>query len=377
MKLVQLLLLTGLVASFSGTASANQAEAGLLALYADQYIGSPTASGEIYDGRALTAAHSSLPFGTMVRVAHFGSGKMVDVRINDRKAQDARLLHLSHAAGQILGIGSNQTVQGSMMVVGTAPPTIPLSARSAPAVSQAPVAPGSALPGPEGQVAKRPFRPFADLQQQAALNKAVNNPNAAISVPNPGYAQNEVQAPVKRGLFGKSKPVQYGIPSQQYQPPVGQAGVAPTGKQGGFFAGLFNGKSQQTAVPQPNGNLPGAVIPMSAPSANGAPAIPPPSQPQPTMQVPQRPVVQAPPAAPANTAPYRVQFGAFKKYENAQEMAQGINQSGIRTVVVPANGRPLHLVITEGGFPTADQAQNWINYEAARRGWRERPVVIR
>ncbi|MDF1860836.1 MAG: RlpA-like double-psi beta-barrel domain-containing protein [Verrucomicrobiales bacterium] len=371
MKLAQLLLLAGLAASLSGAAAANQAESGMLALYADQYIGSPTASGEIYDGRALTAAHSSLPFGAMVRVAHFGTGKMVDVRINDRKARDARLLHLSHSAGQILGIGSNQTVQGSMMVVGTAPATIPLSAQSSPVVSNPPI------PAPEGQVAQQPFRPFADFQQQAALKKAVNNPNAAVAVPNPGYAPSQVQAPVKRGLFGKPKPVQYGIPSQQYQPPVGQTGVAPAGKQGGFFAGLFNGKSQQAAVPQPNGNLPGAVIPMSAPSANGAPAIHPPSQPQPTMQVPQRPVVQAPPAAPANVAPYRVQFGAYTKYQNAQEMAQVLNQSGVRTVVAPANGRPLHLVITEGGFPTADQAQNWINYEAARRGWRDRPVVIR
>jgi rare lipoprotein A len=43
-----------------------------------------TASGEVFDATALTAAHESLPFGTLVRVTNPASGESVVVRVNDR-----------------------------------------------------------------------------------------------------------------------------------------------------------------------------------------------------------------------------------------------------------------------------------------------------
>src|SRR5688500_12593195 len=57
---------------------------GKASYYSDSLAGKPTASGEPYDPRALTAAHRSLPFGTMVRVRRAQSAREVVVRINDR-----------------------------------------------------------------------------------------------------------------------------------------------------------------------------------------------------------------------------------------------------------------------------------------------------
>lgn len=50
----------------------------------DKHGGSKTANGERVNSQALTAAHRTLPFGTMVRVTHKKTGRSVVVRINDR-----------------------------------------------------------------------------------------------------------------------------------------------------------------------------------------------------------------------------------------------------------------------------------------------------
>jgi rare lipoprotein A len=52
------------------------------AIYSAQ--GGPTASGELYSPLKLTAAHRTLPFGTLVRVTNLRNGRTVIVRINDR-----------------------------------------------------------------------------------------------------------------------------------------------------------------------------------------------------------------------------------------------------------------------------------------------------
>jgi rare lipoprotein A len=61
--------------------------------------GQLTANGETFDPNALTAAHKTLPFDTMVRVTNPANGKSVTVRINDRGPFIAgRCLDLSRAA---------------------------------------------------------------------------------------------------------------------------------------------------------------------------------------------------------------------------------------------------------------------------------------
>jgi rare lipoprotein A len=80
-----------------------QAEPIVATYYANKYAGKLTASGQPYDPQGLTAAHSSLPFGTKLSVSH--SGKNVIVTVNDRIPFEADSdLDLSWAAAQALGL---------------------------------------------------------------------------------------------------------------------------------------------------------------------------------------------------------------------------------------------------------------------------------
>jgi rare lipoprotein A len=73
--------------------------------YARMLEGRPTASGEVYRGRALTAAHRSLPFGTRLRVTNLANGRSVEVRVNDRGPfHRRRILDLSRSAAERLGM---------------------------------------------------------------------------------------------------------------------------------------------------------------------------------------------------------------------------------------------------------------------------------
>jgi rare lipoprotein A len=72
--------------------------------YRDDFHGRKTASGEIFDRNALTAAHQKLPFGTMCRVTNLSNGRSVVVRINDRGPFKAgRIIDLSYAAAKEIG----------------------------------------------------------------------------------------------------------------------------------------------------------------------------------------------------------------------------------------------------------------------------------
>ncbi len=78
---------------------------GLASWYGPRFHGKRTASGEVYNMYALTAAHPFLPFGTLVRVRNLISGKMVDVRVNDRGPFiKRRVIDLSKAAAAVLGL---------------------------------------------------------------------------------------------------------------------------------------------------------------------------------------------------------------------------------------------------------------------------------
>jgi rare lipoprotein A len=79
------------------------AQSGIASYYA--YSGRHTASGEPMTPGALTAAHRTLPFGTMVRVTNDSTGRSVVVRINDRGPFVAgRVIDLSPAAAQAIGM---------------------------------------------------------------------------------------------------------------------------------------------------------------------------------------------------------------------------------------------------------------------------------
>jgi len=81
-----------------------QVQTGKASFYADKFEGHPTASGQKYKHNKLTAAHKTLPFGTIVRVTNIANGSTVDVEINDRGPYiDGRVIDLSRAAAEKLG----------------------------------------------------------------------------------------------------------------------------------------------------------------------------------------------------------------------------------------------------------------------------------
>jgi rare lipoprotein A len=72
--------------------------------YGSPFHGKPTASGETFDMNALTAAHATLPFGTVVTVTNIHNGREVELRINDRVPRAApNRITLSRAAAEELG----------------------------------------------------------------------------------------------------------------------------------------------------------------------------------------------------------------------------------------------------------------------------------
>jgi rare lipoprotein A len=80
-------------------------ETGLASWYGNPYHGRAAANGEIYDMDKLTAAHRTLPFGTMVRVTRTGSGQSVEVRITDRGPfVEGRIIDLSRAAARAIDL---------------------------------------------------------------------------------------------------------------------------------------------------------------------------------------------------------------------------------------------------------------------------------
>ena len=86
------------------TISAAQ-EFGLASVYSTKFQGSRTANGEVFNHAQFTAAHRTLPFGTLVRITRTDNGKSVTVRINDRGPfVSERVTDISKAAASKLGI---------------------------------------------------------------------------------------------------------------------------------------------------------------------------------------------------------------------------------------------------------------------------------
>ena len=91
---------------------------GIASFYSTKFNGRRTASGEKFNSSALTAAHLSLPFGSLVKVTNMRNGKTVVVRINDRGPHvKGRIIDLSKAAATKIGIGRAGTARVRLEVL--------------------------------------------------------------------------------------------------------------------------------------------------------------------------------------------------------------------------------------------------------------------
>ncbi len=78
---------------------------GYATYYAKKFEGRKTTSGKKYRAAKLTAAHRTLPFGTVVTVKNLINGRTVDVVVNDRGPFTRRyIIDVSEGAAKILGI---------------------------------------------------------------------------------------------------------------------------------------------------------------------------------------------------------------------------------------------------------------------------------
>ena len=127
------LLMAGCVAPDKKIPSLNNenSQFGMASWYGPSFHGKTSSSGEPYDMRALTAAHRTLPFGTLVQVTKVETGKSVTVRINDRGPfVKGRIIDLSYAAARELAMIGEGIAQVSLTVI--SPSNASLSSMRAP-----------------------------------------------------------------------------------------------------------------------------------------------------------------------------------------------------------------------------------------------------
>jgi rare lipoprotein A len=95
-------------------------QTGVASWYGEDFHGKKTSSGEIYDMYAESAAHKTLPLGTIVRVRNLDNNREMEIRINDRGPfVNGRVIDLSYACASKLGVVGPGTVPIELVAVGT------------------------------------------------------------------------------------------------------------------------------------------------------------------------------------------------------------------------------------------------------------------
>jgi len=93
-------------------------QVGKASWYGREFNGKKTASGERFNMNGLTAAHKTLPFGTVVKVKNFQNGKTITVRINDRGPyRGNRVIDLSYGAAKKIGMIKDGETQVGLQIV--------------------------------------------------------------------------------------------------------------------------------------------------------------------------------------------------------------------------------------------------------------------
>src|SRR5438067_6310058 len=98
-------------------------ERGLASWYGRRFHNQKTSTGEPYDMYAMTAAHPTLPLPSYARVTNLANGRSVVVRVNDRGPfHPGRIIDVSRAAAQVLGMIERGTTRVHIESLGEGPP---------------------------------------------------------------------------------------------------------------------------------------------------------------------------------------------------------------------------------------------------------------
>lgn len=121
-------------------------QTGTASWYGPQFHGQRTASGEVFDQDALTAAHPTLPIPSIVQVTNLENGREVIVRVNDRGPfVGGRLIDMSRGAADALGFQEQGQARVHVRYLGPAPRRVNADGSMAPA---SPPSPPPAAPRP-------------------------------------------------------------------------------------------------------------------------------------------------------------------------------------------------------------------------------------
>jgi rare lipoprotein A len=119
---VFLTVLAAVSCSRTVVATREDTQIGIASWYGGEFHGRRTSSGEVFDMNDMTAAHPTLPFGTLVDVTNLENGRATTVRINDRGPFiRGRIIDLSYAAARVLGIVGPGTARVRIAVVRDSP----------------------------------------------------------------------------------------------------------------------------------------------------------------------------------------------------------------------------------------------------------------
>ncbi len=302
----------------------NYNETGIASFYGGErsgtdFHGKLTANGELYDMNSLTAAHTTLPMPSLVRVTNIENGRSIVLRVNDRGPfVRGRIIDVSRRAAQLLGFEGQGTARVKVELMAEESRQLKLALtgrdenRTFAAVPRTEVA-SDALPPPPGSrassgpVQSSALPPPSQMLPGQASGTGGNSRNAANN--------NSRQPP----LAQRAAP----IPTQAANDPVPPAPAAPAASSRG--APVVNGRAPANQVAQ---------------------AAPPVSR-----EVAALPVEQQAMARPTltQTAPRAstlwIQAGAFGNYENAYRLSVRLSRYG-STRVIPAsvNGAQIYRV---------------------------------
>ena len=149
-RLLWILALAALTVVSLAAQTGHFRQEGIASVYSPLFQGRPTASGEVYNADLYTAAHPTLPFGTVLRVTNMLNNQYVTVVVNDRGPfAPSGIIELSRAAALAIGLTGasshvllEQTSAHSHIAPVTAPPPAPVTVHQA----QPPVVPPAPPP---------------------------------------------------------------------------------------------------------------------------------------------------------------------------------------------------------------------------------------
>jgi rare lipoprotein A len=319
-----------------------QNERGVASWYGQEFAGRTTANGEIFDPLLLTAAHRTLPFGTIVDVRNPKTNQIVRVRINDRGPYIGnRTIDLSYAAAQQISLiepGSGE-IELTVIRVGKGdrePPTpfsvtigndtpAPAIAASASSPSVAPAPTPAPVPVPPAVVNNVQVETRRQVSPSGTAVETV--PLAQPAAPTSVSARRNTPAPVPAWVAPAPAPAPAPQPAQTQ-------------------------KADVAAAPghEPSAAYDRARLAASKSSSTGTAATPP--APAPTPAATEKPSSTSSTPAPTPGGKYVVQVGAFSQEPNAKALQDRLKRIGHESHI---DHTSLYFVRI-GPFATRDQA---------------------